>query len=301
MSRFEKKCFVGSAVLHGLLLGTFLFSSAFLASKPQNPVVSVITILPQSMEAFGRADGNPDPPAAATPKPEPRPPVAEVPKPVPPEVKPEPVKPPQIVKAPEPEKKAEPIVKDRGELPASKPTKKPDVAQKNTTSNPSLLTKAITRTNEVALRQAQEAERQNREAAAKANAQRSMALAAAKEAMGIGKGLSQSTVTTPLGTSFSGGTVVGSYGERLKAMYDARWSLGHDLSDDESVASVSVVVARDGTVKSHRIVKPSGNSAFDRSVRQCLEAVRTAPPFPAEMKEAEREFTWKFERKLRAG
>jgi colicin import membrane protein len=305
MSRLEKKCFVGAAAMHGLLIVTFLASSAFLTSQPQITAASVITILPPDTKAFGKADGNPDPPAAAVAKVQPPQPTPEPPKPVQPVIKPEPVKPPEVVKAPE--KNPEPIKNERGDLPI-KPVRKQEVVQKETATKSSLLTPAR-KTNELAKLQrekeakaAQEADRKYKQELAKWSEQRGQALAAAKEAVGgVREGLSKSGVATPVGTSLSGGTVVGSYGERLKAVYDARWTLGHDLADDESAASVSVVVARDGTVKSHRIIKPSGNSAFDRSVRQVLETVRSAPPFPSEMKDAEREFTWKFERKLRAG
>src|SRR6185503_5322662 len=103
MSRFEKKCFVGSAAFHGLLLVTFLFSSAFLTSKPHNSAASVITILPLDTKAFGKADGNPDPPAPAAQPPAPEQPKPEPPQPVQPEPKPEAVKAPDI-------KKPEPIV-----------------------------------------------------------------------------------------------------------------------------------------------------------------------------------------------
>ncbi len=301
MSRFEKKCFVGSAAFHGLLLVTFLFSSAFFTSKPKNSTFSVITILPPDTKAFGKADGNPDPPAPAPQRrpPEPKP---EPPKPIEPEIKPEPIK-HDPVKVPE-VKKPDVVVKDRGELP-TKPVQKPAPSK----SEPTISKTLVRRTNETVrleklrIAKAKEAaDRKYLEDLAKWNAQRREAADAAAAAVGgIGKSLSKSTVVTSLGIDTSGGSVSGSYGDRLKSIYDARWTLSGDLSDDESVACVSVVIARDGAVKSARVTKHSGNKAFDRSVERVLESVRHVPAFPPEMKDAEREFTWRFERKLKLG
>ncbi|HWN93672.1 MAG TPA: TonB family protein, partial [Methylomirabilota bacterium] len=285
MSRFERKCFIGSAALHGLLLVTFLVSSAFLDSQPPVSAASVITILPLDTKPYGKPDGNPEPPAPAPQSlpPEPRP---EPPKPVEPEVKPEPVKVPEV-------KKPEPVVKNSPVKPIQK--KAPTRAEPAISKTMVRRTNELVRLEQARIAQAKEAaDRKYREDLAKWKAQRGQAIAAATAAVGgVGKSLSKSTIVTSLGVDTSGGSVSGSYGERLKAIYDARWTLNNDLSDDESVASVSVVIARDGSVRSARITRQSGNKAFDRSVERVLENVRNVPAFPPEMKDAEREFTWR--------
>src|SRR5258705_12441720 len=120
MSRLERKCFIGSAAFHGLLLGVFVFGAAFLPSKPQEKFPPVITIINAKMTdrlvaSGGNPNGNPNPPP---PKP------IEPPKPPPPAADP-----PKVVKTPQPKRqhpkkdvvKKDPIKQDKN---PPKPEKK---------------------------------------------------------------------------------------------------------------------------------------------------------------------------------
>ena len=307
MSRFEKKCFIGSAGCHGLLLVAFVFGAAFLPSKRPDTTAGIITFIPSSdLQNAGTPTGSPAPPAPAPAQPEPPAPQPVQPQPI----EPEPVKPKE--EAVKPREKPE-IAKDseKGPLPKTKPDSK-QLTKDNTPPKPAISTKVVKRTNDLArieqakLDQAKaaqaKADADYRAKVARYNEQRSkIASDVTGTLAGMGRNLSRSTVVTSIGTDTSGGAVSGRYGDGLKAIYDRNWVLNNDLFDDETVACVSVVVRRDGTVKSATMTKSSGNAAFDRSVRAALKAVQTVQPFPPEMKDAEREFTWKFERKTRIG
>ena len=58
--------------------------------------------------------------------------------------------------------------------------------------------------------------------------------------------------------------------------------------------TVSVVIYRDGRVKSHEILQRSGNASMDRSIEATLQNVTYVGPFPSESKDLERKFTIKF-------
>jgi len=49
-----------------------------------------------------------------------------------------------------------------------------------------------------------------------------------------------------------------------------------------------VVISRDGTVVSARIIQPSGNAVLDKSVERAMLRVPTVPPFPEGAKDNER-------------
>lgn len=294
MNRFEKKCFMGSAAFHGLLLVVFVFGAAFLPSKRPDSTIGVITFIRSSdIQNAGAPSASPAPPAPAPAPTQPDPPAAQPVQPKP--VEPDPVKPKEVVVKP---KEKPEIAKDseKGPLPKTKPEPKPAIS-----------TKVIKRTNDLArLDKAKateaKADAEYRTKVALYNKQRTkIASDVTGTLAGVGKNLSRSTVVTSIGTDTSGGAISGRYGDGLKAIYDRNWVLNNDLYDDETVASVSVVVRRDGSVKSATMTRSSGNAAFDRSVRAALNNVKTVQPFPPEMKDAEREFTWKFERKTRIG
>ena len=120
---------------------------------------------------------------------------------------------------------------------------------------------------------------------------------------GTGTGLGHSRVVSPnsIGGGGGDGVASGRYGDGLKAIYDSKWILNADAFDDEASATVRVTVRRDGTVVSSTITKPSGNASFDRSVRSVLNNVTRVPPFTPDMKDTERVFTWRFEKRTKAG
>lgn len=307
MNRFEKKCFVGSATFHGVLLAVIFLGAAFSSNKVPSDMGPAITMLPNPGAA---PSGNGAPPPAAPPaKPAP-------PEPEPPQPKPEPVKQPD----PEPVKtkvinREEPkeTEKEKGGLPVpvQKNTKKEVVKDTPKAKSPLVNTTVVRRSNVVdqtavklAAAQRERDLRAARAAQAAAQAQRDAAIAEMNDILrGNGTGLGNSRVASPNSIGGGGGEGVasGRYGDGLKAIYDSKWILNADAYDDEASATVRVTIRRDGTVLSSSITKPSGNASFDRSVRAVLNNVTRVQPFPTEMKEPERVFTWRFEKRTRAG
>ena len=307
MNRFEKKCFIGSATFHGLLLVVFLFGAAFSSQNPPADAGPVITMVPN----LGAApSGNGAPAPAQPPKPAPPEPEPEPPKPKPEPVKqpdPEPVK-PKITKRDEPKE----TEKEKGDLPVpvKKDTKK-EVVKDTAKKSPLVNTTVVRRSNVVdqtaiklAAAQRERDSRLARAAQAAAQAQRDAALAEMHDIVrGTGTGLGNSRVASPnsIGGGGGDGVASGRYGDGLKAIYDSKWVLNADAFDDEASATVRVTVKRDGTVVSSSITKTSGNTSFDRSVRTVLNNVTRVPPFTPDMKDSERVFTWRFEKRTKAG
>lgn len=313
MNRFEKKCFVGSATFHGVLLAVIFLGAAFSSNKlPPDMGPPVEVNLGGAPAPKGAAPANP-------PQPTPPPPQQE---------KVEPPPQPEAVKQPDPEP-PKPKVPRRDEpketetkagdlpVPVKKEAKNKDVKETAKPQSPPVNTKVVRRSNVVdqaAIKLAQNrrdqqlrAERAAQAAAqAAAAAERNAAISAVNRIVGsMGDGSSNTRVvsSTPIGngTGAGSGAASGRYGDQLQALYDSKWILNADAYDEETAASVRVVVRRDGTIVSSTITKSSGNAAFDRSVRNALSGVSRALPFPADMKNAEQVFTWRFERKTRAG
>ena len=202
-------------------------------------------------------------------------------------------------------------------MPVKKETKTKDVKETSKPKPPLVNTTVVRRSNVVdqaAMKLAQtrrdqqlRAERAAQAAAqAAAAAERNDAISAVNRIVGsMGDGSSNTRVvsTTAIGngTGAGSGAASGRYGDGLKSLYDSKWILNADAYNEETSASVRVVVRRDGTIVSSTITKSSGNASFDRSVSSALNGVSRALPFPPDMKDMERAFTWKFERKTRAG
>jgi TonB family protein len=89
------------------------------------------------------------------------------------------------------------------------------------------------------------------------------------------------------------------YKEAVAAIYERAWQTPTDATDDKSLTTASVTIARDGTVISARIKTPSGDAATDRSVEQTLRRVKFVAPFPEGATDMERTFIIKFDLKKR--
>jgi TonB family protein len=289
MNRLERKCLIGSASLHGLLVVVLVVGSAFL-KPPPTPAPVTIEIIPENALKFtdGRSSGG-NPNAARTPAPKP-----------PPEIKP-PTPPPQIEKPPPPAppreeaRPKEPEPTHVGDEPIpTKPTKIKDTARKPPTRN---LTNTLVKIPRVDLA-AQRAEKQARERAAaqeRAYAQQQAQYASAVSAVGravsgLGSSLSASTVSVqgnygPGG----GGPATANWRAAVGEIYTRTWEPPQDAADSGKVEA-RVTIARDGTVLSTK-AKSSGDAALDRSVGRVLQQVKSVPPFPDEAREEERTVT----------
>jgi TonB family protein len=313
MNRLQKKCFVVSASLHGLLLVALVFSTAFFRSdrllKDMGPVVDIVNAIPtdRMVNSGGNPNGNPTPPAPALPPPQAlqQPPPQPV-KPLPEPPKPQP-KPPEVKQV----KKVEPlpeVPKVKAELPVPAPKKvekKPPVKETPPAPKPSISTKVVKWTNnpaqvqqELARKAAQQkAEREYAKQVAQYNAERARLASQVNGIVGgVGKSISQSTVVAPLGP---GGLAFANYLSIVREIYDRAWHVGQDLTDDDSSAVAKVTIRRDGTVEDARLQRRSGNSLLDKSVQRALDSVRKIAPFPEGATDSERTFTIEFNLKTR--
>lgn len=91
-----------------------------------------------------------------------------------------------------------------------------------------------------------------------------------------------------------GGPTYANFLQAVKTVYAKAWIVPDGVTDDEATAAASVTIARDGTVVSARIIRPSGNSLADQSVETVLRRVTFAVPLPDDAKENERTVTIKF-------
>ena len=84
------------------------------------------------------------------------------------------------------------------------------------------------------------------------------------------------------------------YRDIIASKYYNAWSAPPDLDEATPVVLASVTIARDGSVVTAHITKPSGNVSMDRSIAKVLETVTFIEPFPPSFKEQERTVTIKF-------
>lgn len=305
MDRLQKKCFVGSVTGHVALIVIVLSSAAFVSSEkkanpdPKDLPVIDVFVIKTSDDLIAPGGGNPN--AAKPPEVMTAPPVvAPAPAaPVTPEPEPEP--PPQTR---EPEQKAPPEPEPEPVAPAPKPTIR-EPAPKQPKDDSSLVpgatkkkrvfdfkptvrgadskadSKAEAKKKAAALAAEREADRRDREI------RRKLAAGIASAASAAGQSSSRG-VTIELSGPGGGGVAYANFNQAVKSAYDRAWHLPDSVTDEGATAEATVVIARDGTVISARISKPSGNSGLDASVRRTLDRVKWAAPLPATEKENQR-------------
>jgi TonB family protein len=300
MSRFEKKCFIGSAGLHGLLLICFVFGSAFFVSKKTMTLPPVVEFKSIATDKAVSTGGNPNGGGVPTPQP----PTPTPPPPEPPKVEPKQEPPKQETKQREPDpeppkvKKTEtvkPVEKERI-VPKDKATEKITKEAKNNTSKETskpLNLKTVRITNNLAQVQAELAAKRAADARQKAEyaayvAERSRLLGEVSRVAGnVGSTLGKGTVAEPLGP---GGAAFANYGSLIIEHYKRAVYASNPQSDHDAEAVIKVVVSRDGTVRSSQWVRRTSNSVLNKAVDRAMNSVRSLPSFPPESKDAERSF-----------
>lgn len=296
MTRLEKKCFLASAALHGLLVLVILFGAAFLGPSKEKPLLNRINVVPSILveNALAGGGGNPSLPRTDEQvKGNSLNPAHSTPAPLAP-----PPKPPEIVHArevPQPQVRPEPqkaSVAKPPEIPKPNPTVKTPAPTK-----PAL--DLVPRVRGPNPKDKAKADAQAREAAQKqAEYRRQLADKLGQVATGLKAGFEGGTKVDVGGV---GGEAYASYASFIQAAYDEAWRVLPDLASQDHVVTVEVVIARNGRVVSQRIVSRSGSSAMDRSVQNALDRVKQQglPAFPDGARDAEREFTIQFNLKAR--
>ena len=317
--------------MHALLFLVLIVAPAFLPEKPRanTPVINLVSA--RELDAILRAAEAPPAPApVSSPAPAPAAPPAPVvvepapaPKPVeppppPPPTKPiEPVPKKEVVKEPPPKLvkveprplppsakgKEAPVKKD------AKKTKEPEPPPTKTAPTKSTVKIADTKT--LISRKSEEDAKANQNAETE---ERALSVAAAKAAQqahlqrvakmksilgGIPGGLSS---PVDIHIDAGGGPNAAAfldYGQMMVRIYEQMWLVPANLNDSLSIVSVTVTVARNGRVLKSQLLKPSGNSAIDKSVGETLQKVIQFEPFPASFREAQKTFNIDFNLKAK--
>ncbi len=321
--------------MHALLFVVLIVAPAFLPEKPRanTPVINLVSA--RELDAILRAAEAPPapapapaapaaPPAPVAPvvvEPAPAPKPVEPPRPVeppPPPTKPiEPVPKKEVVKEPPPKlvkvepRPLPPSAKGK-EAPVKKETKKtkePEPPPAKTAPTKSTVKIADTKTlisrkSEEDAKAKQKAETEERAlsvAAAKAAQQAHLQRVAKMKSIlgGIPGGLSS---PVDIHIDAGGGPNAAAfldYGQMMVRIYEQMWLVPANLNDSLSIVSVTVTVARNGRVLKSQLLKPSGNSAIDKSVGETLQKVIQFEPFPASFRESQKTFNIDFNLKAK--
>lgn len=319
MNRLQKKCFLASAALHGLLLAVLVFGPAFL--KPEKHVIPnqpLLSMVPRKLidEALS-GGGDPAPQPSSTPAPTVaeaqatppmNPPAAsqEARSEPPPKVekKIEPLEPPAAPPTPsskqartKPKPKIKPVA-EPGETVEDAPPKKiePTATTKKKPEKVLDLKPATRGTDEAAV------QKTRAEAKAQAEAQ-ARAEKAAREAWEGTLGSLRKNLTGPSTTiqtlGGTGGEAYANYSQAIKKLYTDAWLTPNDVTDEKATVKVEITVARDGRIISAEITGRTGISSLDNSVRRALDRVRRLPAFPDGAKDLQRSFELNFNLKAK--
>jgi TonB family protein len=260
MNRLQKKCVIGTAGVHLLLLVILFVGPAFFYSRPKADDMQVLDVIPANLidAAFnsGVANATPPPPAPVVTPPQPQP-APPAPKPV--------ATPPSFMQALEKVFKPEPVKP----APNLEPPRKIQIS-----------TQLVART----------APESSANAAARAQAIRSAL-------RNLKKNFTPGTVVDMPGSG--SGAAYASYRDAIATIYYDAWTPPANADNDEANTKVSVTIASDGTVISARIVTPSGDKHVDDSIQRTLDRVTFIAPFPQGAVEKERTYIINFNLKAK--
>jgi TonB family protein len=294
MKRLQTKCFLGSALVHGLLAVALLVGPGFVGSKPVPNNLAILDVIPNKLVdellSGGGAPGAPPPAPVRTPEP-----VTPPSPPTPPAPKPEPVVEKARPKNPEPpEETPKPLPPDETGLEPVKAVKpRPKKATELTKAE--LLTKKVTRASDES-----ESETKAKRAADKARKTAAAAAAAwskeLKTALNtIQGGISSGVSIGPIGVGGTGGEAYANYMQAIQSIYDHAWIDPDEVTDQALNVLATVVIGRNGQVINYQITRRSGNTALDKSVERALRSVTQVPPFPEGAKENQRSYRIQFD------
>jgi outer membrane biosynthesis protein TonB len=284
MNRLQKKCFIVSAAIHGLLAVIIVVGPGFMSStKPVEdlPPLDVVPdiLVDRALVGGGNPNAKPPPPAPLVQ------PVQQTAAPVtPPEPKPQPKQ-----RDPDP---VEPAKNPTESLEESTP-------KQHTVQIPTTL-KTRPKTTKETSKSSEETKAQERQAAEQ---RQRLAGAFATAANSVRQGTASATSIEDVSRGpGGGGPVYASYLAWIQSVYMNAWVPPDDASVDSAIAYASVTIERDGTIRSATLVGRSGDSAIDASVRRTLERVTTiGKSFPEGVKENERTYRLKFDLSVKRG
>ena len=284
MDRLNKKCFIASAGMH-LLIGLVAFvGPAFTTSTPQViEDLQIINFEPDflvdqnisgggNLDAGRRPDQTPPPPA---PKPQDPPPQ---PKPVEPKSRPEPA-------------------------PAEPPKPRPDpesfeVSEKKQPKRPQVNLEVKTRKNPAAAAEKQAQEK--RMADVRRQADRVFG-----EAVGeIRGGVNPAAVREGSFGPGGGGPSYAGYEAWVWTVFDRAWIAPDDVTVENALAKVRVVIAPDGAILKAEFTLRSGDRQVDASIQRALDRVKSTgigKPFPTGSTDKQRVYIIPFDLTIKRG
>jgi outer membrane biosynthesis protein TonB len=277
MTRLQKKCFLFSVGMHGLLAVIVLGSSAF-SGKPATKDIPILTMIPaRILDEAGAGGGSPEPAAA----PQPAPPVARTPQFVAPPHAAELLERPKPREA-EREPAPQPLIAKEAE---AKPARKTHEIHVDYTPATSATRQTKTKTSAPAVA----------ESSSIANARRlRREIAESLDALASGVKSSGAKGTVVEMPGEGGGEAFAGYETVIYNAYYHAWITPDSVADKLAATDAKIVVARDGTILSAEIVSKSGEPALDKSVGRVLRAVTKLPPFPASARDEQRSFLIRF-------
>lgn len=286
MNRLQKKCLIATAGLHLLLVLTVVFGAGFMGlfKKERKPEEThILTAIPanlidKAMES-GVAGAQPPPPAPPQPpQPKPEPPQ---PRPEPPQPKPEPPQPkPTLTESIKKFFTPEPPKPQPDDLKADEPEPKPAKTEpKKIKVSLDPVVRKTTKTTKTSDTSEADAQREaQREADRRARAFRAAMSSISKNA----------TTTTEVDMPGASSAAYANYKDALASIYYDAWTPPTDTSNDNAITKVKIVIARNGSIISARIIDGSGDSGVDASVQRAIDRVKSVPPLPEGTKESQR-------------
>lgn len=311
MDRTQKRCLVGSVLLHGTLLALLVTAAAF-APKPEIHDVPFLEILPSDLKLTDGdkvGGGNPDakppaprvtPPQANPPQPQApskppvsqsKPPTADKPEKV---EKPPPTKPPRAPKTSSDAPKADP--KDKAQDVDSTRKAKPvvqiaDKKQKRPSDTDAAAEKERAANEKREREEREDSERRSQAIETANNQRREIAERLRSGATTISKNAGASTSIEMPGP---GGQAYAPYISYLGTFYRERWKSPRSSSRAQAYVGASVEIAKDGTVLDYKITAPSGIREVDDSVREVLKRYSKLRALPETTTDPKRLFTIQF-------
>jgi TonB family protein len=293
MTRLQKKCFLFSTGMHGLLLVILVGSSAF-RDKPVTKDIPILTMIPANItDDPGAGGGSPQPAVAAPQQPQSAQPMAR-PQPAQPVAQQQPVAPPrpvEPVQRPEPRK-----IEQESKLPALQPQK---VATKPTHEIQPDYTPATAVTHKSKVKTAPTASDESTSRADARHLRQQIAQSLDALATGVRSSGEKGTVVDMPGQG--GGEAFAGYETVVYNAYYHAWITPDSITDRLAKADVKIVVSRDGTILSAEIISKSGEPALDRSVERALRAVTRLRPFPPAATDEQRSFLIRFNLEAKEG
>jgi TonB C terminal len=278
MNRFQKKCFIGSAGTHLLLMLILFVGPAFLSEKSKLDDIQPINFIPDNL-LLSAVSGGGNPRAATRPPPPPAPAA--------------PVSPPeQRQQQPDPPKTVE--------TKQNKPDPESLEIKEHKPRLPTVSTKIVSRNSEKSKKQAQPTQSDTRERDY-ADARR-RADAINKAARSLGNSAPSATIVDADPGPGGGGPTYASYASWVQTVYLGAWVPPDSTDSTAAIARASITIASDGSVVSYRLIGKSGDRDVDESIQRTLERVTTmGRPFPDGMKEKQRTYILRFDLKAKQG